>query len=177
MAESMSPEGWKPIYEEFRTLEQRLREAEQSIIDHQAAFFQEVRRSEAAEQALKQAAESYVVALDVSEQTWRKEVEAAEQRAERNQDAALETGRQLQDAKDQLRWGQERAERYKATLTSLHDWVDALNNDAPGEVGDRIVCWICHETGYDANGIKHTDDCLLIKARAALAEPQETEGK
>ncbi len=43
-----------------------------------------------AEQELKQAAETYVVALDVSEQTWRKEVEAAEQRAERYKTALEE---------------------------------------------------------------------------------------
>ncbi len=63
---------------------------------------------------------------------------------------------------------EQRAERYKAALVKIHDDLDDQNalvlNDA---------CRFCHGVGHDAQGLKHSRECVILRLRAALAEPQE----
>ncbi len=78
---------------------------QRAIADYLNALEQSLRE---AEQKLKQAAETYVVALDVSEQTWRKELEATKDTdfwTQQSADLAKE-----RDAAEQ------RAERYRLAL-------------------------------------------------------------
>ncbi len=51
-------------------------------------------------------------------------------------------------------------------LEVAHDWIDEQNNIL---AGDDLGCVVCNQRGYDGNGLKHTDDCVLIRARVALA--------
>lgn len=54
-------------------------------------------------------------------------------------------------------------------LQEAHDWIDELNNQAPGEPGNNSICYVCHQTGYDTQGLKHTDNCILIRIRHELS--------
>ena len=46
----------------------------------------------------------------------------------------------------------------------MHDKMDDYN-------ATRAIagCRWCHVEGYDATGLKHADDCVLVDSRAALA--------
>lgn len=55
-------------------------------------------------------------------------------------------------------------ERLKKLLREAHDSMDELNNNTP----DGAVCWFCTEAGYDGTGIKHKEDCVLVKIRREI---------
>lgn len=52
----------------------------------------------------------------------------------------------------------------KPVMRRAHDLLDDMNAD---ENGGRM-CLFCLELGYDGNGLRHADDCILIEARSAL---------
>lgn len=58
-------------------------------------------------------------------------------------------------------------ENWKKLLEEAHDKMDDLNA-AHQEMRLFAWCNFCHESGYDANGLIHDEDCILVKIRKIL---------
>jgi len=51
----------------------------------------------------------------------------------------------------------------KNLLKEAHDLMDDSNADL--EYTDFVCQW-CHALGWDAHGVIHSDDCILVRMRA-----------
>ena len=54
----------------------------------------------------------------------------------------------------------------RALLQHCHDLLDAANADI-----DHASCNYCPAEGYDGNGLKHDDDCIIQQLREVLNGP------
>ena len=61
--------------------------------------------------------------------------------------------------------------RLETALRRTHDVLDDLNANA-----SSAMCLWCHEKGYDGDGLKHKDDCVLVAAREALTTKGDLQG-
>lgn len=52
-------------------------------------------------------------------------------------------------------------------LQKCHDVMDEMNNDADSRNGGKS-CHFCMGVGYDANGLIHEDDCVLVLLRKEI---------
>lgn len=50
-----------------------------------------------------------------------------------------------------------------AVIAKAHDLMDEAN-----AVQSRTTCIWCHNRGYDGDGLKHFDNCVLVEARKLL---------
>ncbi len=153
--------------EHIAALEQRLRDAEQERDNLFKQAMELITERDAAEQKLKQAAETYVVALDVSEQTWRKEVEAAEQERKVWRDWQKLVDQAVADgvkARQDWQAAEQRAERYKAALANQGKRLVRLAAEVDAE----------HDAAYAVERLGDLIHNAIVANDAALAEPQET---
>ena len=59
---------------------------------------------------------------------------------------------------------------YKALLKEAHDKMDDMNAELDTSVElPAPRCKFCLETGYNANGLIHTEDCIIQKIRRVLS--------
>lgn len=65
-------------------------------------------------------------------------------------------------------------EQLKLLLKEAHDKMDEANPatyiDDNNIIGMLVAhCHFCNETGYDAQGLKHEEDCILVRIRKVVS--------